>query len=192
MFVQIWLTECKNRLFRCAGNFLLERTNYSQKQAEASTDGSEGCWVFSPFCCLLKPMLCGRTRFRSGRTFLHRNRTNGASSRCDPGRQAKGGFDRDAISLWSCPTPPTAIGVKTHRGYSSPPAFKGELKRKKQRCFFEQRMAEVFRNYLNGSVCLQRRAPLKLNKQVRLLCAAWNKSRPIDCCCTTWQTWHSV
>lgn len=31
----------------------------------------------------------------------------------------------------SCPTPPTAVGVKTHRGYSSPPAFKGEMNRKK-------------------------------------------------------------
>lgn len=47
-----------------------------------------------------------------------------------------------------------------------------QMNRKKQRYVFKQRMAEVFRNYLNGSVCLQRRAPLKLNKQVRLLRAA--------------------
>lgn len=70
--------------------------------------------------------------------------------------------------------------------------LKGKWIEKKQRCFFIERMAEVFRNDFNGSLCLHRRVPLKLHKQVRLLFAAWNKIKPIDCWCTTWQTWHCL
>lgn len=124
MFVQIWPTECKDRLFRSAGNFLPEWTNYRQKQAEISTDGSKGCWFFFTFLLSAEDDALQTHSFQERQDFFYTE--TGQTMQVLVVILA----DKHKEDLTG--TPPTATGVKTHRGYSSPPALEGGMNRKKK------------------------------------------------------------